>query len=203
MPSEVDVANAALRLIGAARITSFTDGSDEANAIQDLYEELRDDLLRSHTWGFATKKVKLARSTTAPAYEFDYAYPLPSGWLRTVAVHDNDGGTGTFLYREGQISGQVALESDAEDVYLTYVSRETDPNLMATDFRKALEAALAAELSIDLASSNTLHEVMTKKAERLLAKARSADGMGSFPRQRPLGSWAMSRHGGWPERWPR
>lgn len=202
MPSETDVANAALRLLGASRITSFTDGSKEANAVQDLYEELRDDLLRSHPWNFATKRQKLAQSSTAPVYEFDHAYPLPSDWLRTIAVHDNDGGSGTFLYRAEQVGGQMAIVASADDVWLTYVSRVTDPNLMDVNFRKALEVALAREMAIDLTSSNTLEEQLSKRADRVLARARSADGMGGFPRQRPRGSWAMSRHGGWPARWP-
>ena len=202
MPSETDIANAALRYLGADTITSFTQGTNEANAVNDLYSDLRDALLRAHNWNFATKKVELAESSTAPAYEFDNAFVLPSDWLRTVAVHDNDAGTGTFLYRMVQVGGQRVIETDVENVWLTYIAKETDPNMMTADFRRLLAYTLASEMAVDLTSSNTLQDQLAKKADRLMAQARSADGMGSFPRQRPRGSWASSRYGGYPPRWP-
>ena len=40
MPSETDVANVALRLVGGTRITSFTQATPNANAINDIYSEI-------------------------------------------------------------------------------------------------------------------------------------------------------------------
>jgi hypothetical protein len=96
MPSKVDIANRALRLIGGERITSFTQGTPNANKVTDLYDELVDDLLR-YPWNFATKRVKLAQSSTAPTFEFDHAYTLPSDWIYTVSVHGNDIGRATIF----------------------------------------------------------------------------------------------------------
>ena len=196
MPGETDVTNVALRRIGASRIVSLTDGSTSANVANDIYEEVRDDLLRSHPWNFATKRVKLAQSTTAPIFEFDHAYPLPSDWLRTISVHDNDAGHGTILYRSELIGTQHAIIASSDNVWLRYISRVTDPNMMAPDFRKAFEYALARDMAIALTSSNNLHESMATLAERALNKARSNDALGSFPELRPRGSWANSRSGG-------
>jgi len=195
MPGVTDIVNVALRRIGASPIVSLTDGTTSANTVNDIYTEVRDDLLRSHPWNFATKRVKLAQSSTAPVFEFDYAYPLPSDWLRTVSVHDNDAGHGTVLFRMEQVNGQNSIVSSSSDVWIRYVARITDPNIMSSDFRNAFEDTLARDLSIPLASSNTLFDLMTKKAERSLARARSSDGMGSFPELRPRGSWAASRSG--------
>lgn len=196
MPGDTDVVNVALRRIGASRITSLTDGSTNANVANDIYTEVRDELLRSHPWNFATKRVKLAQSATDPAFEFDHAYPLPSDWLRTVSVHDNDAGHGTILFRMELIGSQRAIVASADDVYLRYVSRVTDPNLMTPDFRKAFEFALSRDMSIPLASSNSLHDRMALLADRALNKARSNDALGASPELRPRGSWASSR-GGW------
>lgn len=198
MVAETDVVNAALRLIGATVITTLTDGTKNAEVASDLYEEVRDDLLRSHPWNFATKRVKLARSATAPAFEFDYAYPMPADWLRTITVHDNDAGTGTILYREEEVNGQTAVVTSREDVYLRYVFQQTDPNKMAPDFRRALQFALARELAVPIANSNTLENQLGARADKALARARSADGMGGFPESRPRGSWASARGGRWP-----
>ena len=199
MPSPTDMINVALRRIGAERITSLTDGTKNANVANDIYEEVRDDLLRSHPWNFATKRVKLAQSATDPVFEFDHAYPLPSDWLRTISVHDNDAGHGTILFRVELIGTQRAIIASADDVYLRYVSKVTDPNLMTPDFRKALEFALARDMSIPIASSNTLYELMEVMAKNALNKARSNDALGASPELRPRGSWASSR-GGWRNR---
>ena len=56
MPAETDIVNVALRKIGATAITALDDGSTNANIAQDLYDEIRDSLLRSHPWNFATKR---------------------------------------------------------------------------------------------------------------------------------------------------
>jgi hypothetical protein len=66
---------------------------------------------------------------------------------------------------------------------------------MSGDFRTALALALARDLSLGVPTSNTSHEIMSVRADRALAKARSTDGLGSFPEQRPRGSWANSRSG--------
>lgn len=194
MPSETDIVNGALRLVGGSRITSLTDGSKNANVANDLFDELRDDLLRSHPWNFATKRKKLAQSGTSPVFEFDHAYPLPSDWLRTISVHNNDAGTGTVLYRVEQVAGQAAIVTSSDDIWLRYVARVSDPNLMSTDFRRALQLALARDLAVPIAASNTLQDSLGKQAERVLARARSNDGLGAFPERRPRGSWVESRH---------
>ena len=195
MPGETDILNLALRRIGAAPIVSLTDGTTSANAADDIYTEVRDDLLRMHPWNFATKRQKLAQSATTPIFEFDFAYPLPSDWLRTISVHDNDAGFGTVLYRMEQINNQNAIVASSSEIWLRYVARITDPNLMVPDFRNALEFSLARDLAIALSSSNKLQDQMFKLANRAIARARSADGMGSFPELRPRGSWASSRGG--------
>lgn len=195
MPSDTDIANVALRLVGQTTITSLTDGSTTANVLDDLYTEVLDDLLRSHPWNFATKRVQLAQSSTAPTFEFDHAYALPADWLRTVSVHDNDAGHGTVLYRMEQVGGQNAIVASSDAIYLRYIHRVTNPNLMSADFRRAFQLALARDLAIPLASSNTMQEQFSREATRVLARARSADAMGGFPELRPRGSWATSRGG--------
>ena len=194
MPSETDVANVALRLVGGTRITSFTQATPNANAINDIYSEIRDTLLE-YPWNFATQRVELAKLTATPSFRFDYAYALPSDWIYTISVHNNDGGFGTIDYREEQLAGQKVFTTDSDSVYLTYVKRETNPNLMPPSFRIALASALARNLAITIANSNVLEDQLAARAEKDLAKAKSIDSLGSFPEPRPRGSWANSRNG--------
>ena len=194
MPSETDIANVALRLVGGTRITSFTQATPNANAVNDIFSEIRDTLLE-FPWNFATQRVQLAQLTTAPSFGFDYAYALPADWLYTISVHDNDGGYGTIDYREEQVASQKVISTDHSSVYLVSVKREIDPNLMPASFRMALASTLARNLAITLANSNVLEDQLAARAEKDLAKAKSIDAMSSFPEPRPRGSWATSRNG--------
>jgi len=194
MPSETDIANVALRLVGGTRITSFTQATPNANAVNDVYSEIRDNMLE-FPWNFATQRVQLAQLTTAPSFGYDYAYALPSDWLYTISVHDNDGGYGTIDYREEQVASQKVISTDHSSVYLVYVKREIDPNLMPASFRMALASTLARNLAITLANSNVLEDQLASRAEKDLAKAKSIDAMSSFPEPRPRGTWANSRNG--------
>jgi hypothetical protein len=194
MAGKVGIANVGLQAIGGSTITSFNQGTKNANVVNDIYEELRRNLL-SYAWNFATNRVELARSTTVPAYQFEYAYVLPSDWIYTVSVHENDLGAGTTFYKSEQVGGQTALLSDSENLYLRYVKDEDDPNLMPADFRFALSMALARDMSIPIANSVVMYDKFEGVARKALIKAKATDAQGSFPESRPRGSWADSRNG--------
>ncbi len=193
MPAETDIINVALRLIGADTISALDDGSHNANVAGVFYEEIRDQLLRAHPWNFATKRVKLAQSATAPVFGYDHAYRMPADWLRTISVHADDAGVSTIQHTVEQVNDGTAIVTSVDHVYLRYVARITDPNRMTPDFRRALEYSLAAAMAVPIAGSNTLRSDTSRTASQTLAQARSTDGMGATPEQRPRGSWARSR----------
>ena len=181
--------NSALAKIGAARITGLTEGSRNAGLCAELYEKCRDDLLRAHSWNFATARAKLARAADAPAFGPSHAYLLPGDWIRCVAAYGDEGGQTVLLYR---IEGNCLL-SDAEDVYLRYVRRVDDANLMPADFREALACLLARELAVPIAQSNSLEEKLEARFRTRLRRARTTDGLEDQPEPLPLGTWAAVR----------
>lgn len=203
MSSDTDITNVALRLLKANRITSLTDGSNNANAANDVFTEVRDDLLRAHNWNFATKRQKLAQSATAPTFEFDNAYPLPADWMRTVSVYDNDAGAGTLLYREEEVDDQGSIVTSADELWIRYIYRVTDANRMTADFRAAFSYALALAMPGINNLSTSREDLLERSASRKLRKAKHNDAMGSAPEQRPAGSWVTVRGGypGW-RAWP-
>ena len=136
MASETDIANVALRLVGGTRITSLTQGTPNANAVQDLYSTIRDELME-FPWNFATKRIELAKSTTSPGFGYDNAFALPSDWVFTISVHDNDESVGTIEFRHEQVGAQNVIATDVDSVFLVYTYKEHDPNIMTPAFRKA------------------------------------------------------------------
>ncbi len=204
MSSDTDIANEALYLLKAGRITSLSDGTTNATKVNDVFVSVRDKLLRSHYWNFATKRVKLAQSSVTPAFAFDFAYPLPADWIRTVGVYDNDAGAGNVFYREEEHEGQGALLCSANEVWIRYVYRVTDPNRMSEDFTTAFSYALALAIP-GIPNISTAREAeLRKEFKRLRNEAKHSDAMGSTPERRPVGTWVTSRSGlpswrAWPD----
>lgn len=203
MASNTDIANRAMRLLKAQRITSLTDGSNNANTANDVFTDVRDDLLRSHNWNFATKRQKLAQNSTAPTFEFDNAYTLPADWVRTVSVHNNDAGAGRVLYREEEVATVGVIVTSADELWIRYVYRVTDPNRMASDFRTAFAFELALAMPGISNLSAAREAALENRAKARLRTAKHSDAVGSAPEQRPAGSWVTVRGGypGW-RAWP-
>ena len=88
MASVVDIVNLALSHLGEDATVSSIDppeGSAEAEHAATFYPQARDAMLEMHEWRFATKRVMLAL-TASDTFEWAYAYALPSGMLRALAV---------------------------------------------------------------------------------------------------------------------
>lgn len=89
------IVNRALLEMGAqAQISSFTEGSTEANAASVLYEPTRDMLLRSAHWNFTRKQISLSQlkafqingviqtGDAAPPVPWQYEYTYPQDCLK-------------------------------------------------------------------------------------------------------------------------
>ena len=172
--SDTNIANRGLRLLKAQRITSLTDGSANANVVTDVFTEIRDDLLRGHTWHFARRLDKLARLSTAPEFGFDHAYALPSDWIRTVSLHDNDAGLGVVNYEEIEVAGVGAIATSIETAFLKYIYTLTDPNRMSADFRTAFDYALVVQMPGISNISAAAWDRLETQATRKLNKAKSS-----------------------------
>jgi hypothetical protein len=193
MASEVGICNAALQMVKhSKRISDLTQGTKEANACEVVYEELRDALLEMHQWNFAAKRLKLPRLAEAPAFEWDYAYQMPSDYVRIVQVYGNSDGRGRIAYK---IEGDTIV-SDETDVYVRYVARITDPNKMRPTFRVALSKLIASRLATSLAQSRSAAKALYDEfLSQDLPTAKSADSLQDFEQGLPESDWVAVRYG--------
>ena len=92
------VCSDALLLLGARPISSFNEGTDEANLCDRLYPSVKKSTLQAYPWSFSFKKVQLARTINTPVNEYKYEYQLPSDRLGTIrrAFTSTSVGAGTF-----------------------------------------------------------------------------------------------------------
>jgi hypothetical protein len=165
----------ALLKIGATGIASFEEGTAEAEVAANLYPSLRDALLSSHPWNFATAQSRLPRLAAVPLADFAHAFQLPPGFLRALSA--GHGGSGRGLrYR----IHERRLHCDADTVTLTYVFRP-DEEAFPAFFDQALIMRLAAEFCLPLTESTSRAELLHKLAEDEIRRARLIDAQEDSP----------------------
>lgn len=206
MPSVTDLVNSALRKVGERRITDISDTVSSAGVARDVLDAERDDLLRRHVWNFAITRVQLAQLADAPAFEFQYAFALPTDFMRVVSAHDSDAGEGNLRYKieglqQSDDSYVRALLTNSNACYLRYVRKVTDPSIMTPTFRQVLILRLAMVFATGIAKSSTLNQNLRDEMKEAMRQAASIDGIEDYPEEMPMGSWAASRFAsGWGRR---
>jgi len=173
MASVVDICNSALNLLGASTISALTDDSKNARLCNQRYEPVRNRVFRSHAWNCLTKRVQLARDTTAPVVEYSYAYTLPSDCLRVLKIH-----TGVTDSIESDIPYSVEgrkIKTNEGTVYLVYIAIDTDPNNYDTYLQESISHQLAADIAYAVTNNATLAKNYMERADERLREARFID----------------------------
>lgn len=168
--SSIAICSRALMKLGADSITSFEDGTAEAEVAASLYGPIRDALISAYPWSFATGQIALARLAAEPIADFSYAYQLPSDFLRVLSAGVAGRGRG-IDYR----IAERRLHTDVSEVTLTYIFRP-DETTFPPFFDQALIARLAAEFCIPLTDSTSRSEVLHRLAEKQFQEAKLIDG---------------------------
>lgn len=184
--SETEICNLALQQLGAARIISLAADSVEARLCSDFYTLLRDELLRSHPWKFATKRIDLARATPTPEFGFDFYYQLPTDCLRVLKVDGDE----TYGWT---VEGTYLLTDD-DTATIKYISNNIQVGMFTSDFVTALALKLAYKLSYALVQSNTLRESIYKEYLEAVRVARSFNGQEGAGDRVYSDNWLNSRY---------
>ena len=145
--TSLSICSDALIMLGAQPISSFTEGTDAAQACDRLYPDLRDSLLSRYSWSWSSKKAQISHLTTNPINEWDYAYQLPGDMLSGVIALFNTADTTGFPLRNGwEIYGDQVYTNE-ETVYIDY-QFTVDESKMPYYFVHFLRYAMAAELGM-------------------------------------------------------
>jgi hypothetical protein len=194
-PTQTKLANIALDLIGVSSITDYAERSVNAEKIRLHWDITRDELLRAKDWNFATARATLSASATAPAFDWDYAYALPSDYLKALEFNGALAGTGEADY---EIAGAYLL-SDDDTAELKYSARVENVALWDASFSQAFAHALAAAIAPGLSTSAGMGERMRARAEEIALQAAGPNNRETRPRAvlAQTGSgWQAARYGG-------
>jgi hypothetical protein len=173
--SALAICSRALLKIGATTISSFDEGTAEAEVAANLYPSVRDALLSAFPWSFATAQTKLPRLAASPAADYANAYQLPPDFLRALSAGSGGQGRGA-IYR----IAENRLHTDAAEVVLTYVYRPSE-SIFPPFFDSALIGRLAAEFCIPLTENTSRAELLFKLAEQEMRAARLTDSQQDTP----------------------
>jgi hypothetical protein len=173
--SDVELSSAALVKLGAEGIATFGDDTAEANIANALYEITRDSLLGTHPWSFATAHAKLVQLPTPPVSDFEYAFELPSDFIKALSAGDDCRSRG-FTY---QIIGRE-VHSNYEEVTLAYIKRTSEADFPAY-FVSALVNRLAAEFCLPLTENESRSELLFNLAGTELKLAKLIDSQQDTP----------------------
>lgn len=190
MASQVSITSNALLMLGAQAISAVDEDNDRARLAAGLFPEVRDQLLRSHFWNCAIKRVTLAADSDAPAFDYLYQFTLPSDWLRVCSC----GQYGTEI--DYRIEGRKLLCDDST-AYLTYVYRNEDCDTWDTMLVHAMTLSMAARMAYAVTQSASLEQVRFAELQQFMKQARACDGQDNPPETmgdfRLLAAW----HGGY------
>jgi hypothetical protein len=173
--TRIDLCSRALLKVGAQTITSFDEGSAEAEVAASLYSTVRDAALCAHAWNFATYQTTLPKLAGAPVADFANAFQLPVDCIRVLSAGTAGRGQG-IRYK----IKQRQLHTDADDVILTYISRPDELDFPPF-FDMVLIAQLAAEFCIPLTDSTSRWESLQKLADAELRRAKLIDAQEETP----------------------
>lgn len=174
MASGVSICSNALLMLGAQTINDFNEPVDRAKLASNLYETVRDDLLRDHPWNCTIKRAVLAPDAVPPAFGYDQQFELPADCLRVLEVGQGDGQIDYLIEGRHVLANATVLQ--LRYVYLNEVENTWDAGLV-----KLLTVAMAAAMAYPITQSAALQQTFEQKLEQAKRRARAIDGQEDPP----------------------
>lgn len=189
MATNVEIANRALQRLGAKTITSLTDGSRNAQAVQACFEPIKLSELRKHVWNFSIKRFQLAADGTPPLFNRANRFPLPAGFVRLLPTDPDVNLNDT----DWQIEGRYIVTDDEAPLEVRCVCDVSDPNDMDAIFREVLAAKIAEEICEPITQSNSKKADCAAAYSMLIAEARKANAFENIAQKPPEDEWVTVR----------
>jgi len=187
MASSTEICNIALISLGAAEINDINDGSKNAKTCLARYATARDAVLRSHPWNCATKRFSLPVGGAQPAFEFTYAYNLPTDpyCLRVYRLLEKNA--------RFKVEGRQILTNVSAPLRGWYIGRIGEADMDAL-LSEAIGMKLAHLICYRVTTSAARTDEARKAYELALREARSVDAMEGTPEELPDSELLASRY---------
>lgn len=183
MPSDVEICNRALKMIGHSKIGTLNDITEAAQTCSTLLQGTIDEVLRAYNWNCATERASLAQLSETPAFGYAYYFALPEGCLRVLQMED--------LSYKFKVEGKKLLtdEATAKILYIKRIS----VNDMDSMCQAALVTRLAWDLSLSLAKDKGMQDRIEKRFALRKAEAEQVDAQEGTPEEVVVPTWTDAR----------
>ncbi len=154
MASKIGLISNALILIGDSPINSLTGNSRQQQVGSNLYDNIVDNEITKHRWGFARKKAQLSLTTDAPIDdEWGSIYQLPSDLITLIKVRPS------VPYQVLEDKVHTNLSGKLTCDYIYRVSESEWPPY----FVKMIEYALAKDFATSITDNTNARTEMTNE----------------------------------------
>lgn len=191
MTDYVTIANVAASLIGEDdQLRSPDDDTHMGRTFKAVWNLVRQDAIRDHTWNFAMRRKGLAaEALTDVPWPWAFSYPLPADSLRLVEVLNCSD-------RDYQLEGRSILSNNTGPVYIRYLVDVPETALWDANFVAAFAARMAWHVGNRIAGSD-----YDKVAGWKIYKDRLSDAKRVDARENPAvpfapTEWELARFGG-------
>lgn len=173
--SEAMIASAAASLLDDLRLSSLDEETPLARFMAREFGLVRDELLRIYPWVFARKRALLSPLVTAPPFGWNYAYQLPTDYIRSGTQTDTGRKDGNEVPHE--IEGRILYTNKAGAFPLKYIRRETDPAVFDPLFARALAAKLASYAATKVTGKMQYYQKAAGEFAQTMQMAAVADSL--------------------------
>jgi hypothetical protein len=186
--TKLSICSDALIMLGAAPLSSFGEGTDEAQVADRLYDDIRDTLLMQYPYSWSVKKEALARLLDTPKTEWRYQYQLPGDILGNPKAVFISNSAGALPARDFDIYG-TALYCNYENVWIDYqYTPEASffPPYFVNLLKHAMAAAFAEPITDQITKADYYHRLTYGSPEQnmrggLVRVAMNIDGVDRPP----------------------
>ncbi|NIR92162.1 MAG: hypothetical protein GWO08_00350 [Gammaproteobacteria bacterium] len=164
--SKLSLINNALILIGDRPLTSLTDGTRAQIAATNLYDNVVENELSKHRWGFARKKIEISKDVAAPVGdEWQTTYTLPADMITLIKLEP------LIKY---QILGDKVYCNYSGTLYAEYIHKPSEGD-WPPYFCKMVEYALGMDFAPSIRDSATSMDLLAGQYQNASRMARYTD----------------------------
>lgn len=196
--SAIVICNSTLHKLGESAIVTLDDANDRARALKLRYAPIRDLTLRSQRWNFALKRARLSADVTAPDFDYELRYALPSDCLQLVYINGTEFTPGMVDYNSRsystyQLEGGYILTDTAAPLDVRYVARIESEQLFDPLFDEALACRLAFDCCEKITQSTSKKQTAWQEYQMAIREAIRVNAI-EAPMEEPVdGSWVLAR----------